>query len=75
MTLRRILSAAALLGVECRAPTGPASSLSQVPHAVPISLIRFRADSIAFAQYSGIGQAQNFVIKDAGAWSALWRGL
>ena len=75
MTLRPILCAAALLGVGCRPPAGPASSFSQDPHAVPIALIRFRTDSIAFAQYSGIGQAQNFVIKDAGAWSALWQRI
>ena len=74
MTLRTIL-VAALLCVACRPGDVPASSFSTDSHAVPIPLIRFRTDSIAFEQYSGISQAQNFVIRDAGAWSALWQRI
>ena len=73
MTLR--IRYAALLCVACRAGDVPASSFSTDPHAVPIPLIRFRTDSFAFESYSGIGQAQNFVIKDAAAWHDLWRRI
>lgn len=75
MTLRLIPCAAALLVVVCRTSDVPASSISTDPHAVPISLIRFRTDSIGFAQYSGITQAQNFVIKDAAGWNDLWQRI
>jgi len=75
MTLRRILFAAALPAVACRTSDVPASSFSNDPHAIPIPLIRFRTDSIAFESSSGIGQAQNFVIKDAAAWNALWQRI
>ena len=74
MTLRTIL-VAALLCVACRPGDVPASSFSTDSHAVPIPLIRFRTDSIAFASYSGVGQAQNFVIKDAAAWNDLWQRI
>ena len=75
MTLRLIPCAAALLVVACRSSDVPASGFSTDPHAVPIPLIRFRTDSTAFAQYSGISQAQNFVIRDAAAWNDLWQRI
>lgn len=75
MTLRPIPFAAALLCVACRTSDVPASSFSNDPHAVPIPLIRFRTDSIAFEFSSGVGQAQNFVIKDAAAWNDLWQRI
>ena len=75
MTLRTIPFAAALLIVACRTSDAPASSFSNDPHAVPLPLIRFRTDSIAFEFYSGIGQAQNFVIRDAAAWNDLWQRI
>ena len=75
MTLRPIPFAAALLCVACRTSDVPASSFSNDPHAVPIPLIRFRTDSIAFEFFSGVGQAQNFVIKDAAAWNDLWQRI
>jgi hypothetical protein len=75
MTLRTIPCAAALLCVACRTSDVPASTFSNDPDAVPIPLIRFNPDSIAFAQYSGVAQAQNFVIKDAAAWNDLWQRI
>ena len=75
MTLRPIPFTAALLCVACRTSDVPASSFSNDPHAVPIPLIRFRTDSIAFEFSSGVGQAQNFVIKDAAAWNDLWQRI
>ena len=75
MTLRLIPFAAALLVVACRTNDVPASSFSNDPHTVPIPLTRFNPDSIAFAQYSGITQAQNFVIRDATAWNDLWQRI
>lgn len=75
MTLRTIPFVAALLVVACRTSDVPASSFSNDPHAVPISLTRFRTDSIAFEFSSGIGQAQNLVIKDAAAWNDLWQRI
>ena len=75
MDLRTMTSSALLLVVACRPGDGPASSFGNDPHAVPVSLIRFRTDSTAFAQYSGINQAQNFVIRDAAAWNDLWQRI
>lgn len=75
MTLRQIPFAVALLVVACRTTEGPASSFSNDPHAVPIPLIRFRTDSIAFELSSGINQARSFVIKDAAAWNDLWQRI
>jgi hypothetical protein len=75
MSLRTIPFAVALLCVACRTSDAPASGFSSDPHADPIPLIRFRTDSIAFEFSSGIGQAQNFVIKDAAAWNDLWQRI
>ncbi len=75
MSLRTIPFAAALLVVACRTSDAPASSFSNDPHAVPILLIRFRTDSIAFEQYSGVSAAKYFLIKDAAAWSDLWQQI
>jgi hypothetical protein len=75
MSLRTIPFAAGLLVGACRSSDVPASSFSNDPHAVPIPLIRFRPDSIAFAQYSGISEARNFVIRDAAGWNDLWQRI
>ncbi len=75
MTLRPIPFAATLLVVACRSGDVPASSFSDDPHAVPMPLTRFTPDSIAFAEYSGVAQAQNFVIRDATAWNDLWQRI
>lgn len=74
MNLRTITSAA-LFVAACRPAEGPASVFSSDPHVTPIPLTRLSPDSIAFAQYSGVTQAQNFVIRDAAAWSDLWRQI
>jgi len=75
MNLRPIPFVAALLVIACRTSDVPASSFSNNPHAVPIPLTRFNPDSLAFAQYSGVAQAQNFVIRDATAWNDLWQRI
>lgn len=75
MSLRAITSLAALLVVACRPSDAPTSAFSNDPHAAPIPLTRFSSDSTAFAQYSGVMQAENLVIRDAAAWSDLWQQI
>ena len=75
MTLRLIPFAAALLVVACRTSEVPASSFSSDPHAISIPLTRFNPDSLALAQYSGVTEAQNFVIRDATSWNDLWQRI
>lgn len=75
MLLRTMISSALLLFLACRPGDGPASAFSNNPHAVPVALTRFRSDSIAFAQYSGVTTAEDFVIRDAAAWNDLWQRI
>ena len=74
MHLRTITCTVVLLAA-CRPTEGPASAFSTDPHAVPVALIRFRSDSIAFAQYSGVWQAENLVVRDARTWADLWQRI
>ena len=41
----------------------------------PLALTRFRDDSLAYAQYSGVRAPSNVVIRDATAWSQLWQDI
>ena len=41
----------------------------------PLTLIRLRPESTAFLQNSGVTAAENLVVRDAAAWSALWQRM
>lgn len=52
---------------------GGSAGISGSP--TPLTLTRFRTDSVAFAQYSGMTAAQNLVVRDAAAWNNLWQRI
>lgn len=66
--------AAAIWIIACRGGDGPnlGAGLTDPPP-TPLTLIRFRSDSIAYALYSGISTPENLIIRDAASWSALWQ--
>lgn len=65
-----LLSLVCLLGCG-----GSGQSAAITDPTTPVTLTRFRTDSIAFAQYSGITAAGDLVVRDAAAWSALWQRI
>ncbi len=59
--------------VACRGSEGPRPDAALTnPASAQLTLTRLRSDSIAYALYSGVTTAENLVIRDAAAWSALW---
>lgn len=67
-----LLSLAACAGGDTPAPDdGPIAPFD----GTPIQLTRFRADSFAYAFFSGLRTPEHFIIRDAAAWEDLWQRI
>jgi hypothetical protein len=67
------LSLVAVLACRNGATPSADQGLSQPP--ASLALTRFRSDSVAFAQYSGVRSPATLVVRDAAAWAQLWEEI
>ena len=67
-----VLPASALLALlingACSQPVSPTTT-------TPLSLTRFRAEDVAYLQYSGFDQPTTFVVRDSATWESTWNQI
>ena len=52
-----------------------ACSLPEAPTTTTLSLTRFRAEDVAYLQYSGYDQPTTFVVRDNATWESTWNQI